>query len=168
MKKVFLLLPVIIILGCIGYSKTSINFDDKYSEIKNVESNVNLSDVKELDNLNIYLSNLKQNLKSDNDSLALKEFIEFRLALLNAQKEIILAENDINNSNCIDARVRDYLTNATNNAKLAIQYIDKFNNTFPEYINRTNITKDTITKLELLVNKTTYLLNKTELNESCS
>ncbi len=166
---------VIFLLGCIKSPSEKISFEQGYSEIINAESTHNLSKLDEIEAYSLYLENFKSSLEDDKskDALSLSKFIEFRINLLAAQKNILLSEEILNKGiNCSEKEKAQeligYLEIADKSFYNALASLDELKTKFPEYLEKTSINDTTSSALETAANATSTMLKslKQEL-EKC-
>lgn len=184
MKLIFLLIIFpILILGCISQKPIETNyttneieleienktFEIIYDEIKQTESKYDLNSIEDINQFEIFLNEYTKVLynQTDEDSLASLHFLEFRINFLNTQKNVLMAEEIfLKDLNCDDIElifqgVR-YINNSIEYIEKTIDSVETFNNTFPEYVNKTEITEKTIeglvlSKTEAIEIKQTFL-----------
>lgn len=178
MKKFFVLMGclflVFLILGCTTKQpinpdlSKNISFIQEYSNIKATEEQYDLYSKTEMSLFIDYLSDIKEQYIEMNttDARAIAAFVEFRMNLLKAQENIILAEEKIeyvvcNDSNTFEA-IFNELNSAESNTYLALNALNLFKENFPDYVGETSISEETEVFLNALLEETKSAIS--ELN----
>ena len=150
-------------------------FESGYTEIIELEKQYNLTNMNEIETYTIYLDNFKSKLDpTTRDISALNQFLEFRINLLTAQKNILFAEHELGlGINCSEQQNAlegfAYLKDANKNLELTVVSLNKFRSIYPEYVAKTKITDQTTTDLQTIILESTKALNdfRTEYNALC-
>ena len=172
MKKVFILIAglflVFIILGCTAKQvedpeplQETINFSEEYEKINAKEESFDIYTIGGIEQFKSYLSGINEDYLEfeSRDAEALVAFIGFRLNLLEAQKNILFAEERMELVVCEDENtfeeVISHLESAEANTHLTLISLDNFRTNFPEFLSQTRINDETQEILHALVDETT-------------
>lgn len=140
-----ILILVLFALGCSSNkaAEKEISFDSGIEQLKSIDSNYTANE--DFDWFAAELADFGKNLsgyKNTRDMLALKEIVDIRLSI--AKSQISLDKGIGNNNTC---ETFNYLQMFTSNATSAVNQIQSFMNHYPELINQTMITSETIDTL---------------------
>ncbi len=162
MKLLFLALILpIILLGCISQQITEpeieeeISFESEYSLIIQKEGNFDFNSLDDINNFGNFLNEKSESFENntDSDSLAILKFINFRMNFLEVQRNVLLLEEIVSEDLTCDEEEKiiegiNYVDETIANIEATINSIEDFNSTFPEYLNKTRISQETIENLE--------------------
>jgi len=120
MRKVYfiaMLLLLAFVFGCTQTSEPSVqrntlSFLEGYSYLKAEEAKYNLSDINDVHSFELDLEKFGSNLDNSTDADALRMFLKFRLALLDAQKNVVFAEKVAEEVNCSNSTLEKYILDA--------------------------------------------------------
>ena len=132
-------------------------FKEEYENIISREESYNIYTTTGIEQFKSYLYELNGDyqLIESKDAEALIAFVDFRLNLLEAQKNILFAEERMELVVCEDENtfeeVISHLESAETNTHLTLISLDNFRTNFPEFSSQTRITDETERSLHALV-----------------
>lgn len=173
MKKIYFIAMLLLLAFAFGCTQTSrpsvqrntLSFLEGYSYLKAEESKYDLSNIDEIYLLKADLENFSSRLDNSTDADALRMFLKFRLALLDAQKNVVLAEGVADEVNCSDSSLKDYISSAITALNSSIKYASEFNQTYPQYFVLTNIDNATFENMTKMINELNGVLF--QMQEAC-
>ena len=164
---------LILSLGCVQQEHVQkARFADMYSNLKNEQEKRNLGTPEGIQEFLTYLHNEKNKLGDTKDEIAMKKIIDIKIAVLNAQFDIIKSNSIFLSADCNQTKINNsiqLLTYAKNNITQAINAIEEFKRNFSEFYEITQMNNATLNTLYTIENQTVELINEINnyANETC-